>query len=1114
MLETLLILLLGLSALLDTSAVNECLDPDAERCQSDADGLLSLSSCGITDADFDDIASCLDAAGPETITTLGLSYNQLSTLPEGIFGGLTALETLHLASNELTTLSQGIFGGLPALEYLRVDMPGARGRCEGRAQGTRSSPNSLVIRSHAYQPPPCSYRPPRTPNSCFWKLADPGEHALGVFQGLPTLTILYLEGNSLECLPSTTLVKVDDDASTSANGIHVDAYGDECGCSIEGVIDNVCGQETCTPGDEGYTCADGATRSPVPGATPVPLEDGMTRSPLPGATRSPVPEATLAPLGLGATRSPVPEATLVYSYHGMTRSPAPESTPGPEPMPGTTLAPNSRGRLAGLVPLLLFSSYMPGRAATPAPLIVVAPTPPLETEAPTPGTATPQPAPEPTLAPTSSSKGSTSDSTSIVVGVLSAVAGAALIALAVLGKCRRDARQKAAQPRSDPPAPGGGNLEQGLGPVPPPSFTTALALARVGDEGKSPSAKHNQASPPPYAPAEGVGGGDIVPRSAPTAVVLGAAEDRDAAGLGGEGRAAVLPSAEKLATDTTSTATHSTANVSTHERAELAVFQQRQDVPEDAPVANGPRPEQAFGSGGGGSRGASWVADHPNSSDDLGLGHAVLGAAQELARHCQVPGISEAAAVLCIMANLFTDSRENDRASDSRLKQCRSIVMALKRAEKVVGKGGDTTGEAARILIEDVHDAIFDLVELIKTFQSKNKLSKLFLSTLFKRRQDELDAVVDRAITRLQLGLQLQIGHDMGSVKDSMRSMEDDVSAVKHGVKAVEEGMNLYRQASQTISCGSNGESTTSESVAEARSIRRQRKLDQVEIPEDQLFITTDLLGKGGFGEVYLADYNGHNAAAKVLYIAHDLGALDENQEQRETRQRKGFLRELEAMIRLRSPNTVNVYGAVTSLADRMVLVMELLPNGDLLTLLRRSTKPLHEEKSRQIIGDICAGMAFLHGKNTVHGDLKSANVLLDGGGRAKIGDFGTSRWSQHTNSTGLATYTTKANQSTQMSLAWSAPEVLESGGSTYKSDVYSFGVVVWEVLSRELPWANKTRPRDILSAVLMGIRPSFHVDAPADIVDIAKACWGGEPEERTTFSAILEGMDAKRWRE
>ncbi|CAN0427145.1 unnamed protein product, partial [Hapterophycus canaliculatus] len=114
-------------------------------------------------------------------------------------------------------------------------------------------------------------------------------------------------------------------------------------------------------------------------------------------------------------------------------------------------------------------------------------------------------------------------------------------------------------------------------------------------------------------------------------------------------------------------------------------------------------------------------------------------------------------------------------------------------------------------------------------------------------------------------------------------------------------------------------------------------------------------------------------------------GALEEKQKQRETSQRRAFLRELESMIRLRSPNTVNVYGAVTSLPHRMVLVMELLVGGDLLTLLRKSTEPLPEEQSRRIIRDICTGMAFLHGKNTVHGDLKSANVLLDGDSRAKV---------------------------------------------------------------------------------------------------------------------------------
>ncbi|CAM9485251.1 unnamed protein product [Sphacelaria rigidula] len=89
-------------------------------------------------------------------------------------------------------------------------------------------------------------------------------------------------------------------------------------------------------------------------------------------------------------------------------------------------------------------------------------------------------------------------------------------------------------------------------------------------------------------------------------------------------------------------------------------------------------------------------------------------------------------------------------------------------------------------------------------------------------------------------------------------------------------------------------------------------------------------------------------------------------------------------------------------------------------------------------------------------------------------------------------------------------PQVLESQRTSYASDVYSFGIVVWEVFSRELPWANKTRARDILTAVLRGIRPSFHADAPTDIVDMARSCWGDEPEERTTFRAILEGIKAR----
>lgn len=90
-------------------------------------------------------------------------------------------------------------------------------------------------------------------------------------------------------------------------------------------------------------------------------------------------------------------------------------------------------------------------------------------------------------------------------------------------------------------------------------------------------------------------------------------------------------------------------------------------------------------------------------------------------------------------------------------------------------------------------------------------------------------------------------------------------------------------------------------------------------------------------------------------------------------------------MIRLRSPHTVHVYGAITSRQDRLVLVMELMPGGDLRALLTQAVEPLAEEHARRIIGDVCIGMSFLHQKETIHGDLKSPNVLLDGTGRAKV---------------------------------------------------------------------------------------------------------------------------------
>lgn len=70
-----------------------------------------------------------------------------------------------------------------------------------------------------------------------------------------------------------------------------------------------------------------------------------------------------------------------------------------------------------------------------------------------------------------------------------------------------------------------------------------------------------------------------------------------------------------------------------------------------------------------------------------------------------------------------------------------------------------------------------------------------------------------------------------------------------------------------------------------------------------------------------------------------------------------------------------------------------------MLQRLRKAKRPLQERALRRIVKDVCTGMAFLHRQAFVHGDLKSANVLFEADGTAKVrcvhqcGDFFTSGW-------------------------------------------------------------------------------------------------------------------------
>lgn len=140
------------------------------------------------------------------------------------------------------------------------------------------------------------------------------------------------------------------------------------------------------------------------------------------------------------------------------------------------------------------------------------------------------------------------------------------------------------------------------------------------------------------------------------------------------------------------------------------------------------------------------------------------------------------------------------------------------------------------------------------------------------------------------------------------------------------------------------------------------------------------------------------------------------------------FMEEMRQLSRLRHPNVATVMGAVVDNKFPM-LVMEYMPMGSLYDVIHNPTIHLDGDMIVDILSDITQGLRFLHKSDppVIHGDLKAQNVLIDSYFRAKVADFGLSQKTDTLGGTGTP--------------FWMAPELLrEESANTSASDVFSFG--------------------------------------------------------------------------
>ena len=91
-------------------------------------------------------------------------------------------------------------------------------------------------------------------------------------------------------------------------------------------------------------------------------------------------------------------------------------------------------------------------------------------------------------------------------------------------------------------------------------------------------------------------------------------------------------------------------------------------------------------------------------------------------------------------------------------------------------------------------------------------------------------------------------------------------------------------------------------------------------------------------------------------------------------------------------------------------------------------------------------------------------------------------------------------------SLVYQAPEVILHESYSSNADVYSFGICLWQLITREVPYASMT-PIQAAYAVAEGNRPDIPASTPHRLQEIITACWDQDSHKRPSFTYIAMAL-------
>ncbi len=201
-----------------------------------------------------------------------------------------------------------------------------------------------------------------------------------------------------------------------------------------------------------------------------------------------------------------------------------------------------------------------------------------------------------------------------------------------------------------------------------------------------------------------------------------------------------------------------------------------------------------------------------------------------------------------------------------------------------------------------------------------------------------------------------------------------------------------------------------------------------------------EVLGRGAMGVVYLA----HDPRIDRRVAIKTVGTPGALPAREADEMRRRFLREARAAGRLQHPGIVTIFD-VGEHEGSAFIAMEYI-EGETLDRHIGPGKLLPIPRSLSLVRQACEALDYAHRQDIVHRDIKPANLILVGGEKVKITDFGLAK----NPSTSLTQEGVLLGTPNYMS-----PEQVTGRPLDGRSDIFSLGAVLYEMLAGTPPFAG-----------------------------------------------------------